>query len=76
VAGFEGGIPFAIVQAKRLRVQGVTVGSRRDQMELVRAFEANGIKPVIDRTFPLAELPDAFRYLQSGQHFGKICIDI
>jgi NADPH:quinone reductase-like Zn-dependent oxidoreductase len=76
VAGFEGGIPFAIVQAKRLRLQGVTVGSRRDQIDMVRAIEANGIRPVIDRTFPLEELAEAFRHLQAGRHFGKICIEI
>jgi len=69
-------MPFAIVQAKRLRLQGVTVGSRRDQIDMVRAFDANAIKPVIDRTFPLEHLADAFRYLQSGQHFGKVCIAV
>lgn len=77
VAGFDiDTIPFAIVQAKRLRLQGVTVGSRRDQVDMVRAIEANGIKPVIDKSFALEELPDAFRYLQQGGHFGKIGIDI
>lgn len=69
-------IPFRIVQAKRLRLQGVTVGNRRDQIEMVRAIDANAIKPVIDRTFPLEQLADAFRYLQSGEHFGKVCIDV
>ena len=76
VAGFEGGIPFAISQAKRLRLQGVTVGSRRDQKNAVRAIEANGIKPVVDCSFPLEGLADAFRHLQAGKHIGKICIDI
>lgn len=77
VAGFDiDTMPFAIVQAKRLRLQAVTVGSRRDQIEMVGAIEAQGIKPVIDRRFPLEELADAFRHLQTGQHFGKVCIDI
>lgn len=77
VAGFKiDTMPFAVVQAKRLRLQGVTVGSRRDQIETVRAIEANGIRPVIDRTFPLEGLGDALRYQQTGQRFGKICIDI
>jgi len=76
VGGFEGGIPFATVQAKRIRLQGVTVGSRRDQIDLVNAIEENGIRPGVDRTFPLEQLADAFRYLQSGRHFGKLCIDI
>ncbi|PLK26930.1 NAD(P)-dependent alcohol dehydrogenase [Novosphingobium sp. TH158] len=69
-------IPFAITQAKRLRLQGVTVGSRRDQTDMVRAIEANGIRPVIDSRFPLERLADAFRHLESGAHFGKIVIDI
>lgn len=69
-------MPFAVVQAKRLRLQGVTVGSRRDQVDMVRAIEANGIAPVIDRSFPLASLAEALGYLQSGNHFGKVCIEV
>jgi NADPH:quinone reductase-like Zn-dependent oxidoreductase len=77
VAGFEtDAMPFAMAQAKRIRLQGVTVGSRRDQLDMIRAIEANGIRPVIDSSFPLAELADAFRHLNSGGHVGKICIDI
>jgi NADPH:quinone reductase-like Zn-dependent oxidoreductase len=77
VAGFNvDTIPFAIVQAKRLRLQGVTVGSRRDQIEMVRAIETSNIRPAIDRSFPLEELADALRYLQSRQHFGKVCINV
>lgn len=77
VAGFKvDTMPFAVVQAKRLRLQGVTVGSRRDQFDMIHSIEANGIKPVIDRTFPLEGLGDALRYQQTGERFGKICIDI
>lgn len=77
VAGFNvDTIPFAIVQAKRLRLQGVTVGSRRDQIDMVRAIEANGIRPVVDCSFPLEELAAAFRHLQAGEHVGKVCLDI
>jgi NADPH:quinone reductase-like Zn-dependent oxidoreductase len=77
VGGFEvDTMPFAIVQAKRLRLQGVTVGSRRDQLDMVRAVEAQGIKPVVDRTFPLEELAAGLRHLQARQHVGKVCIDV
>jgi len=77
VGGFQvDTMPFAIVQAKRLRLQAVTVGSRRDQTAMVRGIEAAGIRPVLDRTFGLEELADAFRHLQSGRHFGKICVEI
>lgn len=77
VGGFDiDTIPFAILQAKRLRVQGVTVGSRRDQTDMVRGIAASGIRPVIDRSFALADLAQALRHLDSGAHFGKVVIDI
>jgi hypothetical protein len=31
--------------------------------------------PVIDRTFVLEGLADAFRYEESRNHFGKICVE-
>ena len=77
VGGFDtDAMPFMQLQAKRLCVQGVTVGSRRDQQHMLRAIEVNQIKPVIDRVFPLDCLADAFRHLQSGRHVGKIAITI
>ena len=39
-------------------------------------LERDGIRPVIDRTFPLTELAQAYRHQESGKHFGKICIEI
>ena len=69
-------LPFAIVQAKRLKLQTVTVGGRRDQIDMVRAIDAHGIRPVIDSSFPLERLADVFSRLQCGGHVGKICIDI
>ena len=43
---------------------------------MIRAINQNGIRPVIDSHFPLAELGGAFRHQESGKHFGKICVDI
>ena len=59
-----------------VRLQGLIVGSRRHQTDMVRAMEATGLRPVIDRAFPLAQLGDAFRYEESGAHFGKIGVEI
>lgn len=76
LAGVAGPIPTVLIMAKNLKVIGLTVGSRRDQIDMIRAIEANGIKPLIDRSFPLAELAAAFRHQESGAHFGKIVVDI
>ena len=69
-------MPFAVVQAKRLRLQAVTVGSRRDQLDMIRALDRAALRPVIDATYPLERLADAFRHMESGAHFGKIAITV
>jgi NADPH:quinone reductase-like Zn-dependent oxidoreductase len=38
--------------------------------------EAGKITPIIDRTFPLSEVPEAIRYLGSGQTQGKVVITV
>lgn len=42
---------------------------------MVRALETTGIRPVIDRSFPLEGIADAFRLQQAGGHFGKIVLE-
>ena len=76
LAGFAGPVTTAILMARQLRVQGLTVGSRQQQLDMIDAINVNGIRPVIDRHFPLADLADAFRHQASGSHFGKIVVDI
>ena len=76
LTGRGGEIPTALLMAKQQRLQGLIVGSRQHQLDMVRALEAIELKPVIDKTFALAELAGAFRYEESGAHFGKICVEI
>ena len=76
LTGFAGPVPTVALMTRQVRLQGLTVGNRRQQIEMIRALDANDVKPVIDRTFPLQELAEAFRYEASGAHFGKICIDV
>ena len=76
LAGFAGPVQTALLFSKNLTVQGLTVGSRKMQQDMIAAIEANAIKPIISDTFALAELADAFRHQESGGHFGKIAIDI
>lgn len=69
-------MPFAIVQAKRLLLQAVTVGSRRDQIDMIRAIEVHDIHPVIAEVFPLEKMTAAFERMGEGRHVGKICLEI
>jgi NADPH:quinone reductase-like Zn-dependent oxidoreductase len=75
LTGRGGDIPTAKLMAKQARLQGLIVGSRRSQADFVRALEATGIEPVIDRSFALDDIAAAFRHEESGRHFGKICLE-
>lgn len=75
VAGVVGDVPTAALMLKQARLQGLIVGSRAAQQDFVRAIDAIGIRPIVDRRFPLAELPDAFRFQASAGHFGKIGVE-
>ena len=76
LTGFSGQIPTVELLTRQIRLQGLTVGNRQQQIEMIRALDANNIKPVIDKTFPLQDLIEAFHYEASGAHFGKICIEV
>ena len=76
LSGFKGEVPTAELMGRGIHLVGITVGSRTHQHDMIRAIDANGIRPVIDRAFPLEELADAFAYQASGAHFGKIVIDL
>ncbi|MCA1661243.1 MAG: NAD(P)-dependent alcohol dehydrogenase [Novosphingobium sp.] len=74
LAGVAGPVQTALLMAKNLRVQGLTVGSRAHQLAMIAGIEATGIKPVISDRFPLASLADAFRHQATNRHFGKIAV--
>lgn len=74
LAGFQGDVSTVTIMGMQLKVQGLTVGSRQSQQDMVRAIDASGMKPVIDSTFPMEGLADAFRHQESNKHFGKICV--
>jgi NADPH:quinone reductase-like Zn-dependent oxidoreductase len=76
LTGISGEVPTAELFQKNARISGITVGSQKHQRDMIAAVEANDLKPVIDSSFPLADLADAFRHQESQRHFGKICVDI
>jgi NADPH:quinone reductase-like Zn-dependent oxidoreductase len=67
--------PRAILM-NSLRVQGIYVGSRAMFERMNRAIEAGKLKPVVDQVFPFEDAAEAYRYMESQKHFGKICISI
>ncbi|MEO1436380.1 MAG: NAD(P)-dependent alcohol dehydrogenase [Bacteroidota bacterium] len=75
LGGPKGSVLFPKLFFKHLKLSGLAVGSRDMQNDMVRAININGLKPVIDKSFALDELKEAFEYQASGKHFGKIVVE-
>lgn len=75
LTGPAGPVPTAGLTVRQLRLQGLIVGSRQHQQDLVRALEVLPVRPIISQSFALEDMADAFRMQQAGKHFGKICLD-
>jgi NADPH:quinone reductase-like Zn-dependent oxidoreductase len=74
LTGLAGPLPLIDALLRQLQLRAVLVGSRRQQIDMIRAIDANGLKPVIDDSLPLADIVAAFRHQESNRHFGKICL--
>ena len=74
LAGVAGEVNLGRVVTQNICLQGVTVGSRKMFENMVRAFDQNPIKPVIDdkATFAFEDVGKALAALPEGKHFGKV----
>lgn len=76
LTGFSGEVSTAALLSNQIRISGISVGSRADQEDMIRAITANSLKPVVDRRFSLQEIVGAFKYYESQKHFGKVCLEL
>jgi NADPH:quinone reductase-like Zn-dependent oxidoreductase len=61
----------------RKKMGAVTAKSNpKDLIILKELIESGKVKPIIDRCYPLREVPEAFRYLKDGHAVGKIVIHV
>jgi NADPH:quinone reductase-like Zn-dependent oxidoreductase len=78
--GFLGGataeVDLLSVISNGLRVEGTNGGSVADLTATVATIAAHRIEPVVDRSFALADLADAYSLMQRGGHFGKIAVTL
>ena len=54
----------------------LTKRNKEDLLVLKELLEAGKVTPVIDRTYPLSEVPEAIRYLEEGHAQGKVVITV
>ena len=78
VAGATSGMnppaDLARVFYRQLEVVGSTMGTREELQRLVRMLDATGVRPLVDRTVPMEQAPDAFAAMAEGEQFGKVVL--
>ena len=65
--------PYSLMW-KQAALHGIRVGTREMFLQMNRAIEANGIKPVVHTVVPFESALDAWRLQASGNFIGKIVI--
>jgi NADPH:quinone reductase-like Zn-dependent oxidoreductase len=76
LTGFQGDTNPHPIMMKGASMNGIFVGNRAMFEKMNAAIAVNQIKPVVDKVFPFEKAADAYRYLQSGAHFGKVVIAV
>lgn len=61
---------------KQISIHGTTMGTRDEFLSMLHFLESRSIKPVLDKTFPLSRINEAFTRMENADQFGKIVLDI
>jgi NADPH:quinone reductase-like Zn-dependent oxidoreductase len=75
VTSMAGGMILTRLGSRRF-VSFLATRKLEDLQVLGSMLQAGQVRPVIDRTYPLAEIADAIRYQESGHAAGKVAISI
>ena len=72
--GHEAQIDLRVLFGRQLSLLGSYMGRKGELLRAAPFFFAGELRPVVDRTYPLAEAAEAQRCLESRQVFGKIVL--
>ena len=62
--------------SKKVGLMGIANPNKKDLVFIKELLEAGKVVPVIDRCYPLSEVPEAIRYLEQGHARGKVVITV
>ena len=74
--GSRGAVNLQALFAKQLSILGSYMGTKGELIRAARLFFESQLKPVIDRTYPLAEAAAAQQRLEASGQFGKIVLEV
>ncbi len=72
--GYDGRVDLRHLFFKQYSLLGSTMGSKGVMFDILAHVESGRLKPVLDRTLPLAKAAEAHRLLEDRAQFGKIVL--
>ena len=74
--GYKANIDLRFLFSRQYSLMGSYMGTKGELLRAVPFFFSGQLKPVVDRTFPLAEAAAAHAYLERGEQFGKVVLEV
>ncbi|MBE7211381.1 MAG: zinc-binding dehydrogenase [Gluconacetobacter diazotrophicus] len=78
--GFVGGTATELdlleLNSNGLRIQGTNGASAAELAATMAAIAAHRLRPVVDRSFGLEKLAEAYRFVRGGGHLGKVAVTL
>ncbi|MEO8678950.1 MAG: zinc-binding dehydrogenase [Vicinamibacterales bacterium] len=74
--GHDASIDLRVLFSRQLSLLGSYMGRKGELLRAAPFFFAGELRPVVDRTYPLAEAADAHRRLESREQFGKVVLTV
>ena len=74
--GYNGAIDLRALFAKQLTLMGSYMGTKGELMRVATFFFRGELKPIVDRTYPLAEAAAAQQRMEESGQFGKIVLEV
>jgi NADPH:quinone reductase-like Zn-dependent oxidoreductase len=74
--GGDAAVDLLALFSKRLTILGSYMGTKAELLRAAEQLFTGQLKPVIDRTFPLADAAAAQQWLEESGQFGKIVLEV
>jgi NADPH:quinone reductase-like Zn-dependent oxidoreductase len=74
--GYDARVDLRFLFTRQYSLMGSYMGTKAELLRAAQFFFAGQLRAIVDRTFPLQDAAAAQRYLEDGQQFGKVVLEV